>query len=358
MAGNTRSTSTLEKEKQSTPTLEAAMRPTHTLAKESAPTPKQYSTPAGRKGAVNNSTPAAYKPAQGVTLIDFEERLAKLTDDIVSRISTEMNLLRNDVIYRISLIEDRLATHAKDVETSLEKLQSRQEEAELKIKEVEKSLKSLQEQGEDMKMHLAESQTLEGEVADLQKRCDVLERREIAADAIIFGIPQLPNENLKTIFHHLCHSIDCMPPTLKAVFRSQRQRRNNGPPITDKTDTPIIVKFSSPHERNTVLQAVALFCKNERQLCLQDVGIKADNNKNIHMYGSMTSKNRSLYHRAVRLKRNKQLFSVFTHLGSVYVKESAHAKGILVENDRIMNAIAASCQTRETIEAAEEEQQQ
>lgn len=285
----------------------------NTQVKESLSTPKQNTTSAGKRVATDsNSLPA-------VTLVEMEQRLSKVTEEIVSRISAEMKSLRYDLTQRIALIEQNLAVH---------------------VKEIDKSLYDLHKRVEEMETHLAESQTLKREVADLQRRCESYEKREIAADAVLFGIPQLPGENVETIFHRLCHTIDCTPPTLKSAFRTQKQSKTY--------DSPIIFKFSSPQEKNSVLTSVALYRKrNNRQLCLQDVGINSAKNNNIYMHGSLTSRNRSFLQQAVRLKRRKQLFSVYTRFGSVFVKESVNGMTIQIENDETLNAIAAAGRNQE-----------
>lgn len=149
----------------------------------------------------------------------------------------------------------------------------------------------------------------------------------------------MPDENLKNIFNRLCYTLDLNPPALKNVFRTHR--RNN----TD--DPPVILQFASVRERNTVLKAVAIYRKqSNRSLCLHDLGFEGSNSK-VFVNESLTQRNRSLLQHAVRMKKRKQLFAVYTKFGSVFIKISAKGESVAVDDLNSLCAAAERCQLSE-----------
>lgn len=50
--------------------------------------------------------------------------------------------------------------------------------------------------------------TLKKEVVELKRMIDVQENRAVAADALLYKVPCSPDENLKSMFNHLCHALD------------------------------------------------------------------------------------------------------------------------------------------------------
>lgn len=59
------------------------------------------------------------------------------------------------------------------------------------------------------------------EVTALQRQIESLEWKNTASDAVFFGIPQFPKENLKSLFHQFILSIDVRQPVLKDIFRTK-----------------------------------------------------------------------------------------------------------------------------------------
>lgn len=288
-------------------------------------------TPAYPIQPANNSQEnKATTPTSTIQHSELDRFVRNITDDIVSRITKELKDLRSEFMQRFEIIENNLSAH---------------------VKYTNKSIESLQVRVTKLETHLETFNVMKEEVADLQARCDTFERKEVAADAVLLGIPQLPNEDLMSIFNKICHTVQCVPTSLKAAFRTQQQNKNI------LHNSPIILKFSSPKERNTVLKCVALFHKtNKRLLHLEDIGVKVQGKEkqNIHLHGSLTTKNRSFLRRAMRLKHNGALFTVYTHSGSVFVKESADSESILIQNDATMNAIAASIDQEEETQKEDE----
>ena len=99
------------------------------------------------------------------------------------------------------------------------------------------------------------------EVNSLRQQIDLIERRELACDAVLFGVPMIPNENIEQYFNSLCSSLSCEL-TVKNIFR---------PKHTNPDNTPIVIKFNSVNDRNLLLKAATLYRENnDRTLRLGD----------------------------------------------------------------------------------------
>lgn len=88
-----------------------------------------------------------------------------------------------------------------------------------------------------------------------------------------------------------------------------------------------------------MLKLLAEYRKSKKkQLTLRDIGLDSD--KNIYLNESLTYAARSLLHKAVQMKRHKQIFSVFTRHGDVIVKCSSNDRGIKIVDEITLFSIA------------------
>ena len=260
---------------------------------------------------------------------DMDKLVQRKIDDLLNRLTKDLQDLRTDFLKQLTTIENNLFALITEANTSVDALKDR-------VKILESRLES-------------ESLTIVND-EDLQKRCDVYERREVSSDAVLLGIPELHNENITSIYNYICNAIECTPPPLNAAFRIKMRNKNS------LHNSPIVLKFGAPHERNMVLKCIANFHKNnQRQLKLEDIGFKVQAKKNddddtsqrnnIYLQASLTPRNRSYFKQAMRLKQNGLLFSVFTRSGSIFVKEREDSDSLLINNNAIMKALADKATT-------------
>lgn len=135
--------------------------------------------------------------------------------------------------------------------------------------------------------------------------------QSVANDSFLFGVPYFDDENLNSTFNLLCDALTIKPPTIKTIYRTRAR--------TDCKDTPIIIKFKTPYDRNFVLKSIAQFRKQKkRDLCLQDIDLNST--KALHMREALTKSNQTIFQHAMALKKQKQLSSVYASRGIVYVK--------------------------------------
>lgn len=275
--------------------------------------------PATAPTLLNSPKSPSSSPAfKGLTQQSFHAELSKHTDVIITSLKCELTNTRNELLLKIQNIEQQLAENVKNINSAIFDLSQR-------VSSIE---------------HVV-TNSLTGEVSELRKRCDMLERKEFIADAVVFGIPQLPKENLTNIINTLCDNIKITPPMLKSSFRTKPRNRSDEPAA--------ILHFASAGERNKMLRALSDFRKkNKRQLLLSDFGFDAGSRKMVFVNESLTPRNRSLLQLATRMKKEGKISTVYTKSGSVHVKFSNDGESMVVEDFDSLNAAAERHQSSRT----------
>lgn len=236
--------------------------------------------------------------------LKFEKAIHVQTELITSQIA--------DFEKRITV---KMDTDVAELKSSIEGLNARMSMLESKQTEIE----PLKEENRKLKQQI---QKLGEEIKTVSIHMDAYkeeqQQKETICDALLHGVPLLPTENLLLIFTQLCNKLKCTPPTIKSIFRLKSKHETAAPPI--------VIKFFSQHDKLLVLRSIANHRKiTNKQLHLDDLGlgnVKATLKSNVYLHESLTIKNRSLLQQALKAKRDKKLFSVFTIRGLVYIKKS------------------------------------
>ncbi|XP_017480876.1 PREDICTED: uncharacterized protein LOC108370128 [Rhagoletis zephyria] len=143
---------------------------------------------------------------------------------------------------------------------------------------------------------------------------------EESTAAVVFGLPFSEGENLKSIFNHICLSIDFLVPQIRDIFRSR--------PTNNSPNSAIIVKFYSSHDRNRTLHAFGEYRRRTKSLIsLAAVGLEG----NFSIFESLSSNKRKILQEAIRLRRAGKLASAFTLRGDVFIKTSKDSSGIKID---------------------------
>ena len=175
--------------------------------------------------------------------------------------------------------------------------------------------------------NILRNETLSTEIESLKVKIEVINVKHLTTDAILIGIPTLPEEDLKITFNTMCHTLDYQLPKLCRIFRASHRE-----------DSIIIVKFFTAHDKNTTLKAFADFRKkNSRHLMLSDIG--EESNTPIYFHESLTKNNRAILRQAIHLRRKHDLFSVFTANGLVYIKLTSNEEPLTVNTVDAINSI-------------------
>lgn len=269
----------------------------------------------------NTSTCTPTPTARSCLSIEIlHQELKQHAESIIATFKEEMDKTRKELLLKVLSIQTTLTENIDSINSTITDLSQRTAEIEQKV-----------------------NTALSGEISELRNRCDMIERKEFLTDAIVFGIPQLTDENLHNLYKKLCDTIEVIPPALKNVFRTKHRNNNDDPPV--------ILQFTSVGERNKMLKALACYRKKtKRPISLRDIGL--DSNNHVFVNESLTPRNRTLLQHAVRMKKKGQLFSVHTYLGSVIVRSTVGGKSVAVADFDCLNAVAERCQI------SDEEQQE
>ena len=264
--------------------------------------------------------------------------LTKKMDESEKKITDELGREIKDLQKNISDINNRvvqLESSQSNIQTEIVSLTTEVNNLKLSLynvtSECEKTKTLLAEKSSELKDINTQFSNTTDELSKMKQSFDSYENRVVAKDAFIFGIPCLPNENLKSIFNLICNVISIKPPTITNIYRTR--------PKLKSSDSAIKIKFNSPYDKNYVLTSLANYRKNnKKQLCLNDIHLAIDGKGTsttssplIHIRESLSYLNRTILKRALELKKCKQLSSVFTSRGIVYVKRQTEDTAVLVK---------------------------
>lgn len=252
-------------------------------------------------------------------------KMSESEANITKKIYAEISVIKKN----ISDIDDkvnRMDLLLSNTNSNIQSLNAELSSVQIALSGVKNDFTNIQKQLTEKTNELFELKnkflTTTDELNEVKCSLHTQENRLVACDAFLSGIPHSSDENLKSIFNSICHAIGIKPPTLQSIFRTR--------PKTNSNDTAIMVKFASAYERNYVLKSIAAFRKKtNRQLCLRDAGYSSD--VFIYLRESLSQQNKQLLQHALQLKKHKQLASVYTARGCVYVKRHHTESAVLID---------------------------
>jgi hypothetical protein len=165
-------------------------------------------------------------------------------------------------------------------------------------------------------------QVLARESAESTSACAVLTDRldlaERESDIIVRGVPQVPGENCRTIYERIALaiglSVDSTP--VATAFRLGIRRPGF------RADPPILVRFPN---RFTKEEFFKMYLR-KLTLNLKDIGFDLDTR--IFLAESLTATRQKILQEALKLKREKKLFSVKSKGGAILVQRDENARVI------------------------------
>ncbi|XP_055838637.1 uncharacterized protein LOC129906762 [Episyrphus balteatus] len=289
----------------------------------STPPPSRISSPGVMPPKTNN---VSGDRTSYLTLSTLEERLNKHTSMIINRITSELSKIRSELFERIEQTVNIWTDKLNKVNTTITEIINRVECIEAKsfdaltlgldnkLATASTTITDLVRRVDIIEGKSADMRELGSKVSSLQQHIDESEKKEIAADAVLFGVPCLPEENLTLIFNRLCSTANCKPTSIKNIFRSRS--RNSASPVSP----PVIIKFACVQEKYSTLKSITVYRKKKQnnQLSLRDLGMDSD--KACFLNESLSKNTRTLLHHAIRMRNNHQLFNAYTKHGSVFIK--------------------------------------
>lgn len=307
-----------------------------------------------RSGKVGNTpagTPSSGKPYQSpAPKLKLNDNTGEIWTKLEEALLKQSESIKNSLTLIISESEERLS---KKIDDEIATLKSSIEDMNKRIRIIKTQLitvDTIKQENEQLKQQLNQhNDSINNILKRLEETEEKHKQKEISSDALLQGVPFLPQENLRLMFDNMCAQVGGLqPPSLKNIFRLKTQNNNNYP------HAPIVIKFLSPTDKSMVLRSIANHRKTSQQpLRLRDLGFNDNDNNNraVFIHECLTVKNRSLLQTALKLKRDNKLFSVFTMRGIVHIKKTSKERPTMINNAEDLAIFAADLTTTNDNEA-------
>ena len=245
-------------------------------------------------------------------LSQLKKELIAHSDDSFKKLSRELSKFENQL--------NKIESVVSELETKLvAKIEAEVEVVNNKVRKLEDKIISIESQLQALDKRCCEIDEIRLKVHNDSN----LKEKEITSDAVIFGIPFISGESLKSVFNLICHNINFQPPQIKDVFRIK--------PKTSEKHGLVIIKFFSPYDRNRVLKAFGDFRRqNHSAVSFQPEWM--DVPVNIFIHESLKPDTRKLLQAAIIEKRNKKIFNVFSLRGVIHVRLHKGSESISISS--------------------------
>lgn len=311
------------------------------------------SSPSANSITVASAVSAASAPAVVIPVNDVNVVTDSLLDQPNLPSQTELLLKLKEqgesILGRLSTLELNLTSRMDNIETNMsnkiDKLSRDLINLEERVKQLENNCTEIVEIREKVnntasnvdRLQLAsiddnETEHIHTEIGSLKLQIQTIAINNIAADAILIGIPYTPNEQLKNTFNLICHCINYQPPHISAIFRSKV-----------KTNSVIIIKFLSATDKIKTIKALSDFRKlSSRNLSLNDIDPNLNSDTPIFIHESLTTENREILRTAIDMKRKRLIYAAFTMRGLVNILISKNEGAICIRSLPELNEIASA----------------
>lgn len=238
---------------------------------------------------------------------DMEKRLQLHAENLFNKLSSELDA-----------VQEKLGQKVTEIEREIKIINERSNDIEDRIASIESDFTNVDSLGKEIKV-------LRGELAELkskQRDCTVV---DTSSDAVIFGVPVSDSENLKSIFNQVCRSIDFLSPQIRDIFRVR-------PKNSHLKSNVVIVKFYTPFDRNRTLKVFSDYRRrNKCVVSMRSAGFDIDST--FCIFESLDIFNRKILQLAVKQKRERKFWSVFSTRGKVYVRVQKNSEAIVVPDE-------------------------
>lgn len=236
-------------------------------------------------------------------------------------------------------IDNRFEKQSEHLQALLQKLFRECEERILS--ELDKKLNTIKDELKIVTDRVVKLETVTEGIASMKEEINTLktqikqqENNTVSCDLRISSIPFDKNENLSEMFCNICETINISMPAVKYIYRLQNQNNKNK---NNSPDAAIIVKMWSPYDKNFFLKSLAIFKKNNKNFCFNLSHVGFDSNSKFYINESLIKSNYIILQAASRLKRQKILHSAFSMRGWVFVKKTADAQLVRVDDMEQLN---------------------
>lgn len=270
-------------------------------------------------------------------------------DDVVSRLwrlldkkmSEQTECINRKILNFSALLKEGEARLAADIKATVKEAEDRL------LCEFEKRLCEIRGEMNRITDRVTKLETVTGEIMGIKDEIKKLKIQSlkhsnsmVACDLRISGIPFCAEEDLTSLFDAICRIIKISTPPVQFIHRLQNKNNKND---ENSPDGVIIAKLMTPYDKNTVLKAINIYRKENKNLTLSLLGFHPhEKNQHFYIHENLTNGNYKIFRKAVALKKQKVLQSAYSFRGIVYVKRLSTDKPFCVESLEALNSFFRS----------------
>lgn len=241
----------------------------------------------------------------------FNESEARLLNQIEKRMCEKLNEMRlelNDVCERVNKLEIEMGANKTSTEGKLTDLKT--------------DVTKMMEKTNDLKTVSGEDIVMKHELLNLKRKILQQENSAVSCELRIEGIPYYEGENLYNILCIMCSSLNIEIPNVSAIYRIRNRNNTTAPTI--------LIKLMSSYEKNYVLKSVSNYRRKNKDL-LRLYLLNFESNEPFYVNENLSRTNYQIFNKAMKLKKQNTLFSVFTVRGIVHVIKNEADQPVRIE---------------------------
>lgn len=241
----------------------------------------------------------------------LQQSEARLLDQLEKRLCeklTEMRMELDGVVERVTKLESELGASITSNNN--------------KLSELKADIANVMNKAENTNTVSSDDIELKTEVNNLRFKIMQQENTAVACELRIDGIPYYDCENPYMIFCSICESLNIETPNVKAIYRLKTRSNIIAPTI--------LVKLSSPYEKNYVLKSISNYRRRNKDL-LRLFLLNFDSNAPFYINENLSQTNYKIFNKALKMKKDGTVFSVFTVRGIVHVMKGEMDKAVRID---------------------------
>lgn len=179
-----------------------------------------------------------------------------------------------------------------------------------KYQNLQKKLTNITEKANSVDTVGTDQNEMKKELHDLKTKLLRHENSAVSCLLRINGIPYYKNENTYSLFSNMCTNLGIETPNVQMVQRMKNKNKSPAPTI--------IVKLMSPFDKNLILKTVSKYRRTTKDLLRLHL-MNFDSINPFYVNESLSESNYKIFNKALQMRKNKILFSVFTKRGIVHI---------------------------------------
>lgn len=262
--------------------------------------------------AEKNSRVAMDSPFRALHALD--QRFDKLTSTLTNTLTdTLTKLIKSEIIKCEERIISEVNKNISETEAKLlNEISLSADSLKADFQQITERVTSLESQCSEISALREEIVVLKNSMKTTESKLQHYENSSVSCDLRINGVPYVRDENLNMVFENICKSLNMHTPDYKTIYRTKNSQ-------SKLPDTPIMVKFFSSYDRNSLLRSVALFKKHTKNnILLSHIGF--DSQRAIYINENLTAENFKILRAAKSLQKSKAIHTAFSLRGIVYIK--------------------------------------